>query len=69
MADSDPRKQAPDAATDLGHQCTGAGGHGSDDALHLHRDLLERLQRPAADNDTDLLAQIDAECVQLRPQW
>ncbi|MFF9573293.1 hypothetical protein [Streptomyces sp. NPDC014685] len=42
---------------------------GSDDALHLHRDLLHRLQRPAPADDTDLPAQITAECVQLRRQW
>ncbi|GAA3482965.1 hypothetical protein [Streptomyces yanii] len=42
---------------------------GSDDALRLHRDLLHRLQRPAPADDTDLLAQITAECVQLRRQW
>lgn len=42
---------------------------GSDDALRLHRDLLHRLQRPAPADDSDLLAQVTAECVQLRRQW
>ncbi|MGQ7754838.1 hypothetical protein ACUN29_41555 (plasmid) [Streptomyces sp. WC2508] len=42
---------------------------GSDDALCLHRDLLHRLQRLAPADDTDLLAQVTAECVQLRRQW
>ncbi|SFT31425.1 hypothetical protein SAMN04487982_11961 [Streptomyces sp. ok210] len=42
---------------------------GSDDALRLHRDLLHRLQRSAPADDADLLAQITAECVQLRRQW
>ncbi|MFF2965020.1 hypothetical protein ACFVT1_40565 [Streptomyces sp. NPDC057963] len=42
---------------------------GSDDALRLHRDLLHRLQRPAPADDTGLLAQITAECAQLRRQW
>ncbi|MFH8759174.1 hypothetical protein [Streptomyces atroolivaceus] len=42
---------------------------GGDDALRLHRDVLQRLGRPAADDDADLLAQVDEECVRLSRQW
>ncbi|MFD7861345.1 hypothetical protein [Streptomyces sp. NPDC059783] len=42
---------------------------GSDDALRLHRDLLQRLRRPAADDDTALLAEVHAQCVRLSQPW
>ncbi|MGW0670710.1 hypothetical protein [Streptomyces sp. NPDC002746] len=41
---------------------------GTDDALRLHRDLLQRVGRPAADDDTALLAQVDEECARLSRQ-
>ncbi|MFJ2893244.1 hypothetical protein ACIO53_45190 [Streptomyces sp. NPDC087305] len=42
---------------------------GTREALHLHRDLAERLQRHVPDDDTELLAQISAECALLRRPW
>ncbi|MEU3706972.1 hypothetical protein AB0E82_32300 [Streptomyces anulatus] len=42
---------------------------GSADALHLHRDLLQRLRRPALDEDARFLAQIHGQCAQLSRQW
>lgn len=41
---------------------------GGNDALRLHRDLLQRLGRPAADDEADLLAQVDEECAHLSRQ-
>ncbi|MEU9062442.1 hypothetical protein AB0D13_27135 [Streptomyces sp. NPDC048430] len=41
---------------------------GGDDALRLHRDVLLFLQRPAPDDDADLLVQVNAECARLRSQ-
>ncbi|MFD5897128.1 hypothetical protein [Streptomyces sp. NPDC060366] len=42
---------------------------GSEDALRLHRELLQRLNRPTADDDAGLLAEIHTQCVQLSRQW
>ncbi|WP_369384101.1 hypothetical protein [Streptomyces sp. cg36] len=42
---------------------------GTGEALRLHRDLAERLDRPLPEDDTELLAQVTAECARLRSQW
>ncbi|MGW6208944.1 hypothetical protein ACWF9B_35550 [Streptomyces sp. NPDC055089] len=42
---------------------------GSDDALRLHRDLLQRLRRPTTDDDAGLLGQVHAQCVRLSRPW
>ncbi|MFF5338509.1 hypothetical protein [Streptomyces sp. NPDC013181] len=42
--------------------------NGGRDALRLHRDLLQRLGRPATDDDAALLAQVDQECARLSRQ-
>ncbi|MFF3505377.1 hypothetical protein [Streptomyces sp. NPDC003247] len=42
---------------------------GTQEALHLYRDLAERLERHVPDDDTELLAQVTAECALLRRPW
>lgn len=42
---------------------------GTPEAVRLYRGLAVRLQRPAPDDDAELLAQASADCVQLRRQW
>jgi hypothetical protein len=41
---------------------------GTHEALQLHRDLAERLQRQVPNDDAELLAQVTAECALLRRQ-
>ncbi|MEV6583757.1 hypothetical protein AB0M92_37110 [Streptomyces sp. NPDC051582] len=42
---------------------------GTGEALRLHRDTSQRLQRAVPDSDSDLLIQLTADCAQLRRQW
>ena len=42
---------------------------GTHEALRLHRDLAEHLQRQVPNDDAELLAQVTAECALLRRQW